>query len=285
MSYANFCENISTKFESSFSEISAEYNFDLGDEFEIALCKTLRILLPEKYGVCRGFLVTHDGEKAGDDIIIYDQDRMPTIRMLESGQFYQKQEVPVEAVYAYIEAKHTLYINGNGGQSLLKALSQIERVKSLTRPFTESMEIDPYTKVQATGKNQDYWPEIRNPIYAGIFARNVKLNDTSKDESMCFEGLDSCLSTRGHCGKMQPDFIIAGKNIVCLPCVEGQVESPFYVKEVTGFSAIKSNQKAVGVGLSSLSWAIDWMKLGKIYWPSIIASGLDLHLENNEYSN
>lgn len=283
MPYANFCEKISTKFESSFAEISAEYNFDLGDEFEIALCKTLRVLLPERYGVCRGFLVTHDGDKAGDDIIIYDQERMPTIRMLENGQFSQKQEVPIEAVYAYIEAKHTLYINGKEGQSLSKAISQIEKVKKLTRPITESMEIDPYTKIKAVGKNQEYWPEIRNPIYAGIFARNVKIDSQSKDEKMCFEGLDGQLSIREHYGAIQPDFIIAGKNIVCLPSVEGQIESPFYVKGTTGFSPIKSNKKAVGVGLSSLSWAIDWMKLGKIYWPSIIASGLDLHIQNNEY--
>lgn len=283
MPYTGINSEISKKFNSAFEEISAEYNFDLGDEFEIALCKTLRIYLPQRYGVCRGFLVTHNGETAGDDIIIYDQERIPTIRLLENGQFHQKQRIPIEAAYAYIEAKNTLYLDGDGGQSLNKAISQIEKIKKLTRPSTSSTELDSYTKLPFEAQHQDNWPLVRNPIYAGIFARNIKYSSSGKDDHLIFGVLNQRLKERDQKKYSQPDFIIAGNDLICLPSINGRIESPFYVNDISRLSAMPSKGKAIGTGLVSLSWAIDWIKLGRIYWPSIIANGLDLPLENNEY--
>lgn len=282
MPYSGFSKKISDKFESFFSEISAEYNFDLGPEFEIALCKALRIFLPEKYGVCRGFIVTRHGEKVGDDIIIYDQERMPTLRLLENDQYQQKQEIPLEAVYAYFEAKYTLYLDNKGGQTLTKAFSQIEKIKQLSRKPTASTQIDPYTNIQLIQNNQEYWPKFRNPIYTGIFARNIRINNKSTDEVGSFEVLSLLMQVYNHNAINLPDLIIAGRNIVCLPEVEGQMESPFHIKDSSRLTPIKSDCNAVGVGLSALSWAIDWIKLGIIYWPSIIASGLNLQLTNDQ---
>src|SRR6266496_3746 len=107
MAYGNYIQTISSKFNELISEISAEHNFEYGPEFEIALCKVLRILLPLKYGVCRGYATSFDGKVAGDDIIIFDQERFPTLRLLEDNTFAQKQHIPIEAIYVYIEAKHT----------------------------------------------------------------------------------------------------------------------------------------------------------------------------------
>ena len=46
------------------------------------------------------------GNTAGDDIITYDQELYPTLRFLDSdNQYAQKEQIPVEVVYAYIEAK------------------------------------------------------------------------------------------------------------------------------------------------------------------------------------
>lgn len=59
-----------------------------------------------KYGICRGFVVDRHGNTAGDDIITYDQELYPTLRFFDSdNQFAQKEQIPVEVVYAYIEAK------------------------------------------------------------------------------------------------------------------------------------------------------------------------------------
>ena len=40
MIYNNFVSKLAEKFERRFSEISVHYNFDNGDEFEIALCES-----------------------------------------------------------------------------------------------------------------------------------------------------------------------------------------------------------------------------------------------------
>lgn len=130
MAYQKLIENISIAIESQFKEISTRYNFDYGDEFEIALCELLSKILPSKYGICRGFVVTEDEQFGGDDIIIYDKERFPTLRLLGKNKFEKKQDIPIEAVYAYIEAKHTLFLNEKkNGQSIYKAFEQVDKIK------------------------------------------------------------------------------------------------------------------------------------------------------------
>lgn len=103
--YKNLIDRISDRAEAIFSEIESIYNFDKGDEFEIAVCKLLMAILPEKFGVCRGHVITKNDEVAGDDIIIYDKHNFPLLRLLDEDNLWRKQYVPVEAVYCYIEAK------------------------------------------------------------------------------------------------------------------------------------------------------------------------------------
>ena len=111
MKYSGYLQRFG-QFESLFELIAARYNFDYGDEFEFALCDALRAILPERFGVCRGFIVASDGRSAGDDLIIFDRIRFPTLRLLRQDSFARKEQIPVEAVYAYIEAKHTLVLTG-----------------------------------------------------------------------------------------------------------------------------------------------------------------------------
>lgn len=40
--YDNYVADLSRKFLSRLEDIKADYNFDLGDEFEIAICEILR---------------------------------------------------------------------------------------------------------------------------------------------------------------------------------------------------------------------------------------------------
>jgi hypothetical protein len=76
--------------------IETEHNFEYGAEFEIALCEVLRQVLPSRVGVCRGYVVSEDGTKAGDDIILFDAARFPTLRLLGES-LALKEQVPVEA--------------------------------------------------------------------------------------------------------------------------------------------------------------------------------------------
>lgn len=50
--YQGYVQTLSQRFESALSEIASQHNFELGDEFEIAICKTLRKILPTRFGIC-----------------------------------------------------------------------------------------------------------------------------------------------------------------------------------------------------------------------------------------
>jgi len=79
MSYADYLRTFAGEFQGRFEKIVSMHNFDLGDEFEIAVCKVIRLILPHRYGVCRGFIVNDSGDSAGDDILIYDREEFPTL--------------------------------------------------------------------------------------------------------------------------------------------------------------------------------------------------------------
>ena len=115
-SYNNYIKTISVRFENLLKEMAAEYNFDNGLELEIAICTVLRAIRPERYGVSRGFILTADGNMARDDIIIHERSRFRLLRLINESDFCRKQQVPVESVYAYIEAKHSLILEGEGPQ-------------------------------------------------------------------------------------------------------------------------------------------------------------------------
>src|SRR5580692_9222880 len=102
-SYDGFVKNLAARFDEALNEIAAVYNFDFGNEFEVAICKVLRRAIPHRYGICRGFVVNAEGQAAGDDIIIYDRIRFPTLRALGQEDYSLKEKIPIEAVYAYIE--------------------------------------------------------------------------------------------------------------------------------------------------------------------------------------
>lgn len=86
--YDNYPQRLSRQILSRFLEIEAIYNFEFGDETEIALCQILINILPDKYGVCRGFVINKEGVKAGDDIIIYDKMNFPLIRQNGSTDLF-----------------------------------------------------------------------------------------------------------------------------------------------------------------------------------------------------
>lgn len=283
--YSEFQKNVSKKFESLFDEISASYNFDNGPEFETALCKALRIILPNKYGVCRGFIVSKEGIEKGDDIIIYDRDRFPTLRLLEDNTYAQKQKIPIESVYAYIEAKHTLYLEGNGGQSLEKAAKQIEDVKSLKRASVPLTRVSPLAQISNYIPDRpEYWPNCHNPLYCAIISRHIKMKESDKDEiNISNESTETYMKYR--CAYLSskihvPDLIIANSNIIILPKVMTEIQSPFFVKGFSQLDVFKTEGLAFVTGLTLMLYAFDHMLLGSIHYPSIIADALGISMTN-----
>jgi len=279
--YNNFLNNISKKFLKNFDEISAIYNFDNGDEFEIALCKSLRSILPQQYGICRGSIFTIDGDFVGDDIIIFDQYHFPTLRLLEDNTFAQKQQIPYEAVFAYIEAKNTIILEGEGGNTLHKAWSQCKAVKDLKRKEVK------YSKYSINDipflTPLPHWPTIGNPIYTAIFSRGIRKKANSPimtlDELPYIQLISKIQELEQN---KQPDLIIADYNTLLIPAINQQIESPFFIDGKSQLCASISEELAYGIGLSYMFYAFDNIRLGKIYWPKIISDGMNVPLANEK---
>jgi hypothetical protein len=129
--YHDYVKTLSKRFEANLTSIEVGQNFEYGPEFEIAICNTLRSALPDKYGIARGYVVNAEGTRAGDDIVIFERSRFPTLALRGRDDYARKEFIPIEAVYAYIEAKHTLNLDGEDDQSLQRALDQVGEVKQL----------------------------------------------------------------------------------------------------------------------------------------------------------
>lgn len=202
------------------------------------------------------------------------------MRLLQDPTFAQKQKNPIEAVYAYIEAKHTLCLEGDGGQSSTKSLHQIKAVREIPRAKVPMAQISPQVAILSYNANRlPFWPDYRNPIYTVIISRQVRLKESSPvitaDQFFpYFQARGNILSKT----ELITDLIIAGSDVIAIPSVKTQIESPFFIKKVSQLSAIKTNGQAFGTGLTSIMYAFDYITLGNIHWPTIIADGLNLKL-------
>lgn len=272
--YDNYVLDLSRRINARLDDISVEYNFDYGDEFELAICHLLRDFLPAKFGVCRGFVVSKNGDKAGDDIIIYDQERFPTLRQLSAGDWSRKEKIPIEAVYGYVEAKHTLDISGSKHSNLSKAIDQIKEVKKLVN----SREKYGMNKSDAYHVNKDLldlpvgiYPS-RNPLFAMVMSR--KVSDGS-DGQTC--GVNFCNLSENLCQNITPDEtfpegIVCGPNIyLCASYINGGIyASRFFVPGLNNiYQHISARNMSMATGFIHLFSAIDWIRLGVMPWEAI----------------
>src|SRR3989339_144645 len=279
--------NLSRTIESEFLKIERIYNFELGDEFEIAICNILRKFLPEKYGICRGFAVSQKGDNAGDDIIIYNRSSFPTFFNREPDDFSRKEKIPIEAIYAYIECKHNLVINGTkkDRSSLLYASTQVQKFKKLCNQRDKVLitQSDPYIEMSSQRKAQEvlpknWWlPVYRNPVFGCIFSRKVSIASSKNID----EDMDKIheLLLKGDDIKKDPnsvDLIIVGPHNRIAPAYfeknsDTHQNCLFMLpeKEKPGLSCFKHKNQALSIGIIHLMAALDWIKLGRIKWENI----------------
>ncbi|UAL07454.1 MAG: hypothetical protein KRP56_06415 [Candidatus Methanogranum gryphiswaldense] len=275
--YNNFLKTISDKFKASFNEIQSDYNFDLGDEFEIAVCKTLNRILPKKYGVCRGTVFTIDGRTCGDDIIIYDQQTFPTLRLLEDDQCAQKQRIPIEAVVAYIEAKNTIVLEDGCGNSLMHAVEQAVKIKTLGRkehPLDVlNGQIDPIPECLKIERDKRY-PQINNPIYTCIFSNGIR----KKPKTKILNNVDAIKLMDGMSLKFEefhPDLLILSNDIFLLPAINGSFCSPFFMEGQSKLHITLEEKMAWGIGISLMFHAFEDIRL-KSEWKWTVIKSLEL---------
>ncbi len=268
--YGGYLRTVASRFDHVFQQIAANHNFDLGHEFEIALCKALRVVLPQRFGICRGFVVTADGETAGDDLIIFQRDRFGTLRLLEQDTFANKESIPIETVCAYIEAKHTLAIQGDGGQSLWRAMSQIAKVSALPREEVPLDQITHHVRWPMPITRPLDWPQIHNPLYRAIWSRQVRINESvppTDDKDAIHAAFREASINSG------VDLIVAGPSFVCVPALKQEPSQPFSEMGcpflVPGVSVLgRSYVPGIGyaVGVLELLWALGTMQMGRMPW-------------------
>lgn len=273
--YAGFLKDLVERFDDRLKRITVEHNFEYGDEFEIAVCEVLRQILPSRIGVCRGYVVGRDGTTAGDDIILFDVARFPTLRLLQ-GDLALKERVPVDAVLAYIEAKHTLYVEGEGGQSLSKAIRQVRAVKRLSRPPVDLLNIGGQIVIRG-GFSVDHprgYPQRRNPLYAAIWAPHL---NTKSDKEPHLAVLERADDLRGHLKVLAgPDVIAAGQVLVnpALPLPDGTRGPRPFITEECELMGSTHTLRTLGLAVFQLLWAIEWIRLGEMPWELMVGTEL-----------
>lgn len=277
MLYDGYVPRLNQRFIQIFDYIMSGYNFDLGPEFEIAICQVLRQVLPQSFGVARGYVVARNGDQAGDDIIIYDRMRFPVVSARDGTEFLKKEYVPIEAVLAYIEAKHTLRLLGND-QNVTKAVQQVAEVKRLLsarpkRPLTRvtsKLDLDPKTfnmTVPATA------PEYFNPPFTAILARQL---DCSAKEF--FERCEERFRAAGCPSEVFPDLMAAGPEVIALACFDDGPNAygyrlPFLVPGKTRL-LFRPTSHAFGIFVSALMHGLSWIALDDMPWSEIIGGAL-----------
>lgn len=280
--YRDYLATVSARFEASLQSVAALYGFDFGDEFELVLCEVLALALPQRYGVCRGFVVANGKQIAGDDIIIYDRDSFPTMQ-LRGGSYARKEYIPIEAVYAYIEAKHTLVLDGDGPASLSHAWEQVAAVKCLCaeRAPVPHGQLGPYLSLTPPPAAPEGYPAIKNPPFGLIISRYVKANSGSSivlGSAEIQAGLGEPSLKDHHCNS--PDLVIAGRDNLVMPLEPGYVmEGPFYLPGRNKPEALTVDGLAFGMGLAATLYALSWIQLGVLPWKQVIFDGIQAHAE------
>lgn len=253
--YGGYIERLSRKVEARLTDIEAIFNFDLGAEFEVAMCALLEDILPAKFGVCRGFVITEDGRTAGDDLIIYDKMSCPTLRANIGLHYSVKEQIPVDAVYAYVECKHSV-----ADKNVIdKAISQTRLVKELllsrqSRPNPTYQKDGP----EFNGKVRDWpriFPPLKNQPFCAIFAKAFDPTTAVPDERHDFN----------------PDLLVLGPNHIGTQSVvlgpDGIKGALFYdSKYWAGLRVESAEGNAFGLGVVALLQALSWIELLPIDW-------------------
>lgn len=264
--YDDYILGLATAFEAKLGALKVVYNFDLGDEFEIAICEVLRSFLPRRFGLCRGFVVASNGEHVGDDIIVFDHDRFPTLRMLDRDRYDRKEKIPVEAVYAYIEAKHSFTKD-----TFNKGAAQVARVKQLVsqRQAVNLSQTDPYQPMPAKIGARTL-PTRRNPIYGAVWCRRVEGNDNEQEKTVR-EALDS-FQMKPELMPFSPDFVLAGSRHFLRPAILDDNKPTLHWLEgqKMGYQVCTAPDVAFGAALAALAAATAFVLLGRMPWEDIL---------------
>lgn len=199
--------------------------------------------------------MTEDGTTAGDDLIIFDKLSFPVLRPTNGNAFSIKQQVPIEAVYAYIECKNSL----NDSDVFSKALDQVRNVKKLILMRQEKT--NPQFEKEGpiyNGKLRDWprtFPKRKNQPFCAIFSRKSDGYFPDKIENTSYN----------------PDLIILGEDKIAAQTVklgpDGIKSALFYDEDYWASLASEDVRgDAFGIGIVTILYAVGWIELLPIDW-------------------
>ena len=286
MHTAILSQTLAGRIATSLSTIETEHNFEYGVEFEIAMCEALRDMLADRYGLIRGYAVDRQGASAGDDILIYERQRFPTLALRHRDDFARKEFVPIEAIYCYLEAKHTVVLEGTGPQSLWYAAEQVQKVKSLvaSRPPVLPGQLHPYLDLGSGITAPFDYPPMRNPVFGAVVARHVRKREQAPHLTDPKAIHDLCLQMHLPADN-GPDMYILGNNLLLFPVLPkstpGQFRycSLFFIPNKSKLQVQVVDGIAFGVGFVIMMQAIDWIELRLMPWTIIVADAMRLGRE------
>lgn len=167
-----------------------------------------------------------------------------------------------------------------------KACRQVAKVKELVgkRKPRQILSPDPYVSdgLQRSPDSPLPLHEIRNPVYGVILARYVKqTKDGSALQPDAVSDLLRELAFPDIAIHLFPDLIVAGEGVVVLPCADrnGETQPTFFNQSHTRSIAVERvDQVAFGAAFCCLFFALDWIRLGKMPFPEIIADAFNLNI-------
>ena len=181
------------------------------------------------------------------------------MRSTQANNFSIKEQIPVEAVYAYIECKHSI----DTEETLDKALQQVRKVKEfMMARFPKANEHYEEAGPIYQGRVQDWpriYPKLKNQPFAVVFARKSA-------ESFTFNG---------KVAKNDPDLIVLGANKIVTQSValgaDGIKGSLFLdEKHWATFRTESAFEQAFGVFVLHVLAAINWIELVPIDWTDLL---------------
>lgn len=134
-------------------------NFDSGIGIEDIIREEIRERLPRRYAVQPGVISDRTGKTAGDvDIVVFNDLWFPVVKG-GATRTSRRVHMPVDGVYAVIEAKQTLdYKTFDAGMGKLVSCHRLERPPTFANRLVENRDHDAC------------FHGLTNPLYSALFA-------------------------------------------------------------------------------------------------------------------
>jgi hypothetical protein len=279
MLYDDYLRSLNDRAVEAFSKIDIGTNLDYGPEAEGAVHTWLRQTLPAKYGVCKGYIVNETGDRAGDDLILFDPVNFPSLRADGPPRFDRKEKIPVQAAYGYLEIKNVLSLEAgdeaSSGQSLAKAVQQVAKAKRL---------IDGRAAPRRSGWPRVGYPDRDDWAFGAIICNGVRSKKGQplvEDPNAIAAQISEALERIELPVKDMPNLIIAGAKCVFHPIAvlpdstggKAVHPVPFTTNECRFASVVFEGQDVqigFGFGLAFMLHALGGIALPAFRWDVLL---------------